>query len=249
MPPRPRWHPPVPGRAPGAPRARHRGWSAPRRARPGRARRRARPSPRSRWRRRPSRPGSPAGTRARWRTASPAAADRSPGPHRSCHASRRPPDKALARRPARPPTHSPTRLRHAHRGSCRGCATRAPRSGYRAYRARCAAAFRPRAEAAWAPCRRGRRRTASTTTRCLRAPARPRRTRPTAIGTSVAACASHPAPRGSCGEYGAQTKSGPKPAFRGVQRWRGGITRPSPRLLPRPSSTGGCGPACRPPAP
>ena len=47
----------------------------------------------------------------------------------------------------------------------------------------------------------------------------------------------------------AQTKSGPKPAFRWVQRWRGGITRPSPRLLPRPSSTGGCGPACRPQAP
>ena len=48
----------------------------------------------------------------------------------------------------------------------------------------------------------------------------------------------------------AQRKSGPKPAFSRSSDAAARLTRPSrPRLPRRPSSTGGCGPACRLPAP
>ncbi len=47
-----------------------------------------------------------------------------------------------------------------------------------------------------------------------------------------------------------QQKSGPGPALLLHCRGSGRLTRPRrPRLPARPSSTGGCGPACRPPAP
>ena len=48
--------------------------------------------------------------------------------------------------------------------------------------------------------------------------------------------------------FNAQTKSGPKPAFL-VPPMALAITRRCLRLRRRPSSTGGCGPACRLPAP